>query len=162
MEKYGPIPEILLFIALLAAGAILFLVTRKVIEQMNIFRGRRAGVTAFSIACLIVASVAMLLLVPSSTAENGHNRLSVNFALLPGVAVAGTIILLQLFMIAAATTIETDDAPVGESAPKLARPKSPGRPKKKEPEQPPSLRKSSMKRKSEAKLSSAPEEATTT
>ena len=132
MSSYSSIPEILLLVALLSAGTIQFLVVRKVIEQMDIFRGRRAGVTAFSIACLIAVSIAMLLLVPSSTAEDGSTRqIRVNSSLLPGVAVAGAIILLQLFVIAAATTpSKTDEVPVRESARNPARPKSLRRPNK--------------------------------
>lgn len=86
---------------------------------------------AFSISCLIVASIAMLLMVPSSTVENGHDRLKVNFSLLPGVAVAATIILLQLFVItAAATPDRSDEVPARKSAQNPAKPKPPGRPKK--------------------------------
>jgi hypothetical protein len=135
MESYVSIPQILLLVALLSAGTILFLVVRKVIEQMDIFRGRWASVTAFSISCLIVASIAMLLMVPSSAAENGYMRqIRVNFSLLPGVAVAGTIILLQLFVIAAATAPnKTNEVPVRETVHKSAQPKSPGRPKKEKP-----------------------------
>lgn len=162
MEKYGFVPEILLLVALLSAGTILFLVIRKVIEQMGIFRGRRAGIAAFSISCLIVASIAMLLLVPGNAGGNAESRFRVNFSFLPGVAVAGTIILLQLFMIAGATTIKTDDVPVGESAHKLARPKSPGRPRKEEPGRPPTLPKSGGKGKSEAKKNTGAEGAATT
>ena len=162
MEKYGFVPQILLLVALLSAGAILFLVTRKVIEQMGIFRGHRAGITAFSISCLIVASVAMLLLVPGSAAENGYDRQRVNFSLLPGVAVAATIILLQLFVIAAATAPnETNEVPARKSAQNPAKPKSPGRPRKEEPGRPPTPQKSGGKGKSAAKVNSAAEGATT-
>ena len=132
MSSYSSIPEILLLVALLSAGAIQFMVVRKVIEQMDIFRGKWASITAFSIACLTAATIAMLLLVPSSTAEDGCTRqIRVNSSLLPGVAVAGAIILLQLFVIAAATKpSKTDKAPVRESAHYPARPKSPKKPKK--------------------------------
>lgn len=163
MEKYGSIPEILLFVALLSVGVLLFLVIRKVIEQMGIFRGRRAGVTAFSIACLIVASIAMLLLVPGDSAENGHDRWHVNFAVLPGVAVAGTIILLQLFVIAASLKPDrTDQVPLDTSASKPVKSKSPGESKKSERNRPPVTQKSGPKEKGGAKASTVSEGATRT
>ena len=124
----------LIIVALLSAGTMLFLVSRKVIEQMDIFRERRASVMAFSISCLIVASIAMLLMVPSSTVENGYERQKVNFSLLPGVAVAATLIMLQLFVIAAATAPnKTKEVPARKSAQNPAKPKSPGRSKKGKP-----------------------------
>ena len=163
MENYGSIPQILLLVALLSSGTMLFLVSRKVIEQMDIFRGRRASVMAFSISCLIVASIAMLLMVPSSTVENGYGRQRVNFSLLPGVAVAATIILLQLFVIAAATAPnKTKEVPARKSAQNPAKPKSPGRPKKAESGRPPAPQKIRGKEKSEAKKSTISEGAATT
>ena len=115
METYGSVPEILTVTVLLSAGVILFLVTRKVIEQWAIFRGTRAVVAAFSVACLVVASLALFLVIPGSDPASSGGGLSVNFALLPGVAVAGTIILLQLFMIAGTTKpIKADDVAVKE------------------------------------------------
>jgi len=101
--------------------------------------------------------------VPSSTAENGHDRLRVNFSLLPGVAVAGTIILFQLFVIAAATTQNRkEEIPIRGSVHKPAKPKSPGRPKKAESKRPPAPQKPSGKGKNEAKTSTAAEGAVTT
>jgi ethanolamine transporter EutH len=132
MDHYHSIPEILLLVVLLSAGTVLFLVVRKVIEQWAIFRGTRAAVAAFSIACLVVASIAMLLLVPGQDPVDGGQNLSVNFALLPGVAVAGTIILLQLFMIAGATTpIKVDETAVGQVVHKSPRSESPAKPAQK-------------------------------
>jgi len=163
MINYVSIPQILLLVALLSVGTMLFLVCRKVIEQMDIFRGRWASVMAFSISCLIVASIAMLLMVPSSTVENGYERLKVNFSLLPGVAVAAAIILLQLFVIAAATAPnKTNEVPTRKSAQNPAKPKSPGRPKKEKPRHPLAAQKSVEKGKSEAKKSSTTEVAATT
>ena len=132
MENYGSIPEILLLVALLSAGAILFLITRKVIEQWAIFRGARAAVAAFTITCLVVASLALSFVIPGNDpASNGHD-LSVNFVLLPGVAVAGTIILLQLFMIAGKTTpVKAEDVAVGEIVPKSPQSGSPVKPMQK-------------------------------
>ena len=133
MENNGSIPEILLLVALLSAGAILFLATRKVIEQWAIFRGARAAVAAFSMTCLVVASLALSLVIPeNNSANSGSPEPSVNFALLPGVAVAGTIILLQLFMIAGATTpIKAGDVAVKEIVPKSPQSKSPAKPAQK-------------------------------
>ncbi len=163
MSDYVSIPEILLSIALLSSGAILFLVIRKVIEQLDIFRGRRASVMAFSISCLIVASIAMLLMVPSSIVENGYERQRVNFSLLPGVAVAVTIILLQLFVMAATTAPnKTNEVPARKSAQNPAKPKPPGRPKKEKPRRPLAAQKSVGKGKSEAKVSATVEKAATT
>lgn len=153
----------LLSIAFLFSGVILFLVARKTLEQMGIFRGRQADVMALSIACLVVPSVAMFLLVPGGAGENGHNRLSVNFELLPGLAVSGIIVLLLSFVIAALTTpIRANEVPTGASALKPIKPKSPSRPKRREPESPPAPQKPGGKRKNEPKASSPVEAAATT
>jgi len=105
----------------------------------------------------------MFLLVPDGAGENGHSRLSVNFALLPGVALVATIMLPLLFVIAAVTTPgRTDEVPTGVSAHKPSKPnKSPGRPKKTESEHPPAPQKPSKKRKNEVKVSSPDERGAT-
>jgi hypothetical protein len=129
---------------------------------MGIFRGKRISVTALSATLLVVASIAILLLAPTN-AENAQNRLSVNFDLLPGVAVAATIILLQLFVIAAVTKPKSPDKiPIRESVQKPPKPKSPGRPKKAKSVHPPIPEKPSGKRKNEAKVSSPAEGIVTT
>jgi len=132
MENLYALPQTLLSIILLSAGVILFLVTRKVIEQWAIFRGMRAAVAALSITCLVVASLALSLVIPGNDPGDSGRGLSVNFALLPGVAVAGTIALIELFVIAGATTsTKTDDATVGEIVHKSTRSGSSTKPKQK-------------------------------
>jgi hypothetical protein len=87
------------------AFAILCITLQKVFEQMELFRGKWALLMAALISVWAVAGAALLLLLPNSAAETGHVRsFSVNYSLLPALAVAGTVILLQLFVIAAATT----------------------------------------------------------
>ena len=132
MDNYHSIPEVLLLVALLSAGAVLYLVVRKVIQQWAIFRGARAAVAAFSITCLVVASLALSLVIPGNDPASSGPGLSVNFALLPGVAVAGTIILLQLFMIAGTTTpVKEGEVPTGDIVPKSPKLGSPVKPMQK-------------------------------
>lgn len=128
------LPEILLLTMLMAAFAIVCLTLHKVFEQMELFRGKLAVLMAGLVSALAIAGTAMLLVVPSRTAETGDTRnISVNYSLLPVVTLAGTVILLQLFVVAAASARDGADEPstkepAGRPAPELR-----GRPKKKEP-----------------------------
>jgi len=133
-ELISILPEILLLIILTSAFAILCLMLHKVFEQMLLFRGKLTILMAALIAALAVTGAAMLLVVPNNATEPRHTRIiSVNYYLLPAVAVAGTVVLLQLFVIAATTTPhKTDEG----SAKEPAKPKYRGRPKKEEAEDP--------------------------
>jgi hypothetical protein len=96
------LPEILLSVMLGSAFVVLCLTLKKVFEQMGLFRDKWALLTAALTLVLAVAGAALLLLLPSSAAETRHVRsISVNYSLWPALAVAGTVILLQLFIIAA-------------------------------------------------------------
>jgi hypothetical protein len=134
-ELISILPEILLLTMLTSAFAILCLTLHKVFEQMQLFRGKLAVLMSGLVAALAVTSTAMLLVVPNSAAETSHTRnISVNYSLLPALAVAGTAILLQLLAIAATTsTNERNKASTAEPTRQPANPKSPGRPKKEEP-----------------------------
>jgi len=133
-ELISILPEILLLTMLTAAFAILCLTLHRVFEQMGLYRGKLAVLMAGLVAALVVTSTAMLLVVPNTATETGHTRnISVNYSLLPAVAVAGTVILLQLFAVAATTsTNERNKAFTAEPTRQPANPKSPGRPKKEE------------------------------
>ena len=133
MSNYVSIPEMLLLVVLLSAFGILFLVIRKVIENLDLFRGKRATAAAFLISCTAVAGTAAMLLAPNSAAENEHLReVAVNYSLLPYMALAGAVILLELLVIAVRISADTEDeVPSEKPMHPSATPKSPGRPKKK-------------------------------
>ena len=135
MSNYVSIPEMLLLVVLLSAFGILFLVMRKVIEKVDLFRGKRATVAAFLTSCTAVAGTAAMLLAPNSAAGSEHTRnIAVNYSLLPYMALAGTVILLELLVIAVRISPDTggevhSKKPVHPSV----KPKSSGRPKKEKP-----------------------------
>ena len=94
--------EILLSVMLGSAFVVFWLTLQKVFEQIGLFRDKWALLVAALTSVLAVAGAALLLLLPSSAAETRHVRsISVNYSLWPALAVAGTVILLQLFIIAA-------------------------------------------------------------
>ena len=115
------LPEILLSVMLGSAFAVLCLTLQKVFEQMGLFRDKWALLMAALTSVLAVAGAALLLLLPSSAAETRHIRsISVNYSLLPALAVAGTVILLQLFIVATTTRCDKaaegpDKQPAGQS-----------------------------------------------
>ena len=135
-ELISNLPEILLLTMLTSAFAILCLTLHKVFEQMGLYRGKLAVLMAALVSGLAVVGTALLLLFPSSNtaAESDTTRsVSLNYSLLPVIALAGTVILLQLFAVAAATARdETDERPTTEPARQPAKPKPCGRPKKEE------------------------------
>jgi hypothetical protein len=96
------LPEILLSVMLGSVFAVLCLTLKKVFEQMELYEGKWALLLAALTSILAVTGAALLLLLPSSAAETRHVRsISVNYSLWPALAVAGTVILLQLFIVAA-------------------------------------------------------------
>ena len=108
---------------------------RKAIENVDLFRGKRATVAAFLISCTAIAGTAAMLLAPNSAAESEYTRnVAVNYSLLPYVALAGTVILLELLVIAVRTSPDTGvEIPSKKPVHPSVAPKSPGRPKKEKP-----------------------------
>jgi hypothetical protein len=135
MSNYVSIPEMLLLVVLLSAFGILFLVIRKVIENLDLFRGKRATAAAFLISCTAVAGTAAMLLAPNSAAESEHARnVAVNYSLLPYVAPAGAVILLELLLIAVRISPDTGgEVPSKKPEHPSVKPKAPGKPKKEKP-----------------------------
>ena len=132
MSHHVSIPEMLLLIVLLSAFGIFFLVIRKVIENVDLFKGKRATVAAFLIACTAVAGAAAMLLAPNSPAESEHMRkVAVNYSLLPYAALSGAVILLELLVIAVRISTDTEekDSPENRVQPSV-KPKAFRKPKK--------------------------------
>lgn len=112
------LPEILLSVMLGSAFAVLCLILKKVFEQIELYQGKWALLLAALTSILAVTGAALLLLLPSSAGETGHTQsISVNYSLLPALAVAGTVILLQLLIIVATPWEDkADDGHVKQSA----------------------------------------------
>jgi len=153
------LPEILLLTMLTSAFAILCLTLHKIFEQMQLFRGKLAVLMAGLVSVLAMATAAMLLIVPNNATETGRPRsISVNYSLLWALAVSGTVVLLQLFVIVATTPpAKTDEGLLKESANQPREPKSRGRRKKEETEAQLPAPNSSGKEKNKAKKSTAGE-----
>lgn len=114
MSPHVSIPEVLLLVVLLSAFGIFFLVIRKVIENVDLFKGKRATLAAFLISCTAVAGAAAMLLAPNSAAESEHMRkVAVNYSLLPYAALSGVVTLLELLVIAVRISpdMEEKDSP---------------------------------------------------
>jgi len=111
------------------------------------------------IAALAVMGAAMLLVIPDNATEPGHTRsISVNYYLLPAVAVSGTVALLELFVIVAATSRDkTDEGALKESANQPREMKSHRRRKKEEVEAPLPAPKSRARGKNKAQAGTAEE-----
>jgi len=158
-ELISILPEILLLTMLTSAFAILCLTLHKVFEQMQLFRGKLAVLMAALISVLAVVGTALLLLFPSSStaAESDNARtISLNYSLLSVIALAATVILLQLFVIVAATApAKTDEGLAKEPT----KPKSHGRPKNEEAEAPMPAQKSRARGKNNAETGTTEEAA---
>jgi len=135
MNHYASIPEMLLLVVSLSAFGIFFLVIRKVIEKVDLFKGRRATIAAFLISCTAVAGTAAMLLAPNNAAESEHTRnVAVNYSLLPYVALSGAVILLELLVIAVRISPNTEgEAPPKKPVQPSVKPKSIAKPKKEKP-----------------------------
>ncbi len=128
------LPEILLLVMLTSAFGILTFITNKILRQTGLFQKKTALSMAFLISVAATVGSAQLLLMPNSSPETNHMQsVTVNYSMLPFVTVAGVIVMLQLFVIAAATVpAKTGEAPAEKSDLPIVKSKTPGRPKKKE------------------------------
>lgn len=127
------LPEILLLVMLTSAFGILTFITNKILRQTGFFQKKTAVLMAFLISVAATVGSAQLLLMPNSSPEANHMRsVTVNYSMLPFVTVAGVIVMLQLFVIAAATApAKTGEAPAKKPDLPVVKSKTPGRPKKK-------------------------------
>ena len=134
------LPEILLLVMLTSAFGILTFITTKILRQTGLFQKKTAVSMAFLISVAATVGSAQLLLMPNSSAEANHIRsVTVNYSMLPFVTVAGVIVMLQLFVIAATTApAKTGEVPAEEPMPSSEKPQSRGRPKKEKPAEKPS------------------------
>ena len=128
------LPEILLLVMLTSAFGILTFITTKILRQTGLFQKKTAVSMAFLISVAATVGSAQLLLMPNSSPEANHMRsVTVNYSMLPFVTVAGVIVMLQLFVIAAATApAKTGEVPTEKPDLPVVKSKTPGRPKKKE------------------------------
>jgi len=131
------LPEILLAAMLTSAFGIFFLTTLKIFRQTGLFQRKTAIVMALlvSVSAIAAGSAQLLAAVPGNTTGVDYTRsVTVNYSLLPLVTVAGVIVMLQLFVIAATTVPdETDEVSTEKPVDPSTKPKSRGTRKKKEP-----------------------------
>jgi len=131
MSHYVSVPEMLLLVVLLSTFGIFFLVIRKVIENVDLFKGKRATMAAFLISCTAVVGAAAMLLAPNSPAEGEHMRkVAVNYSLLPYAALSGAVILLELLVIAVRISPDTEKNTSENPVQPSVKPKTIRKPKK--------------------------------
>ncbi len=157
------LPEILLLVMMASAFVITFLTVLKIVKQTGLFHDKTAFVASLLISASAIAGCAQLLIMPNSIAEIEHTRkITVNYSLLPALTLTGAIVMLQLFIIAATTRPDkTNTVASKEPARPTTKPKSPGRPKKKEAGRSPATQRPGGKGRSEAKASATEGAATT-
>jgi hypothetical protein len=134
------LPEILLLVMLTSAFGILTFISTKILRQTGLFQKKTAVSMAFLISVAATVGSAQLLLMPNSSPEANHMRsVTVYYSMLPFVTMAGVIVMLLLFVIAAATApAKTGEAPGEKSDLPVVKSKTPGRPKKEKPAEKPS------------------------
>jgi hypothetical protein len=131
MSNYTILPEILLAVMLASAFGILFLTVLKIVRKTGLFQGKTAIVFSLLISTSAIAACAQLLVMPNNIAGVERN-IALNYSLLPAMTLAGLIVILELFVIAATPApSKEDEVPAKKPEhPSTKPPKSPGRPKK--------------------------------
>ena len=167
MSNYTSIISNIMLVLFGVAVFVIVLTTVYKTLQKTLFQGKTAIVMALAVSVLCIVGMYQFLGTPgdsSSGREIGDKtNVTLNYILLPYVALAVAILLSQLLLFASKILPgEKPEAIVKSTEPKLAKPKSPGRPKKKEAGRSPVAQKPGGKGKSEAKASSATEGAATT
>ena len=135
MSYCDSIPSgIVLLVMLTSTLVMLTIIITKILRQTGLFQKKTAVSMAFLISVAATVGSAQLLLMPNSNPEANHmQNVTVNYSMLPFVTVAGVIVMLQLFVIAAATApAKTGEAPAEKPDLPVVKSKTPGRPKKKE------------------------------
>ncbi len=166
MTNHISLQDIMLVLFGVAVFVIVLTTVYKTLHE-TLFQGRTAILMALAVSVLCIVGMYQLLGTPgdsSSGLETGNKtNVTLNYILLPYVALAVAILLSQLLLFASKILLAEKPAAIAKSAePKPAKSKSPGRPKKTEAGRSPAAQKPGGKGKSEAKASSAVEEAATT
>ena len=167
MSNYISLQDIMLVLFGVAVFVIVLTTVHRTLQK-TLFQGRTAIVMALAVSVLCIVGMCQFLGTPgdsSSGPETGNKtNVTLNYILLPYVALAVAILLSQLLLFASKILPgDKAEAIAKPTEPKLTKPKSAaGRPKKKEPGCPPAAQKSGGKGKSEAKVGRASEGATTT
>lgn len=132
-------------IMLVLFGAVIFVILLTTVHrtlQKTLFKGRAAILMALAISALCIVGMYQFLWVPAdpSSGPNAENKthVTLNYILLPYVALAVAILLSQLLLFASKILPGEKSEAVGKEKKSLAqkpksvvaKPKSPGRPKK--------------------------------
>ena len=161
MSSHISLQDIMLVLFGVAVFVIVLTTVYKTLQK-TLFQGKTAIVMALAVSVLCIVGMYQFLGTPgdsSSGPEAGNKpNVTLNYILLPYVALAVAILLSQLLLFASKILPgEKPEAIAKPTEPKLAKPKSPGRPKKTEAGRSPAAQKPGGKGKSEAKVSSAAE-----
>ena len=165
MSSYTSLQDIMLILFGVAVFVIVLTTVHKTLQK-TLFQGRTTIVMALAVSVLCIVGMYQFLGTPgdsSSGPQTGNKtNVTLNYILLPYVALAVAILLSQLLLFASKILpCERPEAIAKSTQTKLAKPKSPCRPKKKEPGRSPTAQKPGGKGKSKAKANSPVEGATT-
>jgi ABC-type uncharacterized transport system permease subunit len=167
MINYISIQNIMLVIF----GAAVFVIVLTTIHrtlQKTMFQGRTALLLAFAVSALCIVGMYQFLGIPSDSFGGpetaNKTNVTLNYILLPYVALAVAILLSQLLLFASKILPhEKSDVITKGTGPLAQKPKSniskskPGRPKKAESKSPPALQKPAGKGKNEVKMNTSAE-----
>ena len=136
MSSYTSLQDIMLILFGVAVFVIVLTTVHKTLQK-TLFQGRTTIVMALAVSVLCIVGMYQFLGTPgdsSSGPETGNKtNVTLNYILLPYVALAVAILLSQLLLFASKILPgEKPEAIAKSTKPKLAKPKSPGKPKKTE------------------------------
>ena len=160
--------ECILLVTLASIFAIFWVTVLKVIRRAAFYRGKMAVLISGALSILFLVALSEFLVGPGGADHTIGPDSSVKTAshsLLPGVAlgVSAAVLLSQVLLLDSRTSPdERSESLAKKSERSVVKPKSPGRPKKKETSRPPAPQKPGGKRKNEAKTSTRAEEPETT
>jgi len=163
------IRALMMLVALASIFTVLVVTILKLIRRAGFFQGKTAVIMAVSLAVLFLVALFQSLAVPGEayypTGSGSEVNAATDFFSLRSIAlaVAVAVVLSQAMLLASRILPSEEPEPLAKKPERpVVKPKSPGRPKKKEPEHPSTARKSGKKGKTEAQAISAAEGPTTT
>jgi len=172
MINYISLQNIMLVVFGVAVFVIVFTTVHHTLQK-TLFQGRTAILMALAVSALCIVGMYQFLGISGDSSDGTETRnmtnVTLNYILLPYVALAVAILLSQLLLFASkilphekSEVIAKGTGSHTQKSKTVVAKSKPGRPKKEEPERPLSQQKSSDKRKSEAKKSTITEGAATT
>ena len=157
-------------------GAAVFVIVLTTVHRtlQKLFQGRTAILMALAVSALCIVGMYQFLGAPGDSSRGpvtgNQTNVTLNYILLPYVALAVAILLSQLLLFASKILPGDESEAIAKDTGSLAqkqksvvaKPKPPGRPKKEKPGSPLAAQKSVGKGKSEAKVIATVEETATT